>query len=129
MNNEVWFRGIRHPANKIKVKAIKKGGIVYAELAEIPEVVKFVMERDRRKKENSAKVEPKKVEPKEEFPVDKEVKEDIKNDKIEEQEKEKSSVESGLAMQKEFAKEMKHTSKPETPRKEQQAIHKKSTKK
>lgn len=128
LNNEVWFRGIKHPANKIKVKAIKKGGIVYAELADPTEYVKFVIAKDKRKKERT-KAEPKAPETKEEVPVEKEVKEEITEHKIDEKEKEKASVEAGLAMNKELAKEMKHTTKPETPRKEQQAIHKKATKK
>ncbi|MEA3329361.1 MAG: 50S ribosomal protein L31e, partial [Nanoarchaeota archaeon] len=39
LNNELWFKGIKKPVGKIKVKAVKKGGIVYAELAEVPEAV------------------------------------------------------------------------------------------
>ncbi|MFA4960589.1 MAG: 50S ribosomal protein L31e [Candidatus Pacearchaeota archaeon] len=128
LNNEVWFRGIRKPANKIKVKAIKKGGIVYAELAEPPEVVKFAMARDKKKKESVKEIKAK-ASSKEDVPVDKEVKEEVAEHKIDEQEKEKATVEAGLAMQKELAKEMKHTAKPDTPRKEQLAIHKKATKK
>jgi large subunit ribosomal protein L31e len=122
LNNEVWFRGIRKPANKIKVRAIKKGGIVYAELADVPEIVKFKMAREKKKKEQAEKIKvpAKKEEKPKEEPAEK---------KLDEIEKEKASVEEGLKLQKETAKELKHTSKPETPRQEQQSIHKKATKK
>jgi len=49
LNNEIWFRGIKKPVNKIKVKAVKKGGIVYVELVDIPEAVKYVMARDAKR--------------------------------------------------------------------------------
>jgi len=49
LNNEVWFRGIKKPANKIKVKAVKRDGIVYAELAEIPDAVKFARMKNEKR--------------------------------------------------------------------------------
>ncbi len=60
LNNELWFRGIKKPANKIKVKAKKIDGIVYVELADVPEIVKFIMARDERKKSESKSVKIKK---------------------------------------------------------------------
>ncbi|MDD2445137.1 MAG: 50S ribosomal protein L31e, partial [Candidatus Nanoarchaeia archaeon] len=32
LNNEIWFKGIKKPLSKVKVKAKKINGIVYAEL-------------------------------------------------------------------------------------------------
>ena len=46
LNNEIWFRGVRNPLHKIKVKAKKIDGIVYVELADIPEVVGFKIARE-----------------------------------------------------------------------------------
>ena len=51
LNNEIWFKGIRKPLMKVKVKAVKKEGVVYVELAEIPEYVKWVMAKDKKKVE------------------------------------------------------------------------------
>lgn len=49
LNNEIWFRGIKKPLHKVKVHAKKIDGIVYAELAEIPEVVKYKMQKDAKR--------------------------------------------------------------------------------
>jgi len=56
LNNEIWFRGIKHPPSKIKVKARKlESGIVEVELAEIPEAVKWKMQKEEKKQEKSEK--------------------------------------------------------------------------
>lgn len=122
LNNEMWFRGIKNPWTKIKVKAVKKGGIVYAELAEIPEAVKFKMEKDKKRKDMSKKLDVK-------MPKHEEEKEQTAEEKTDTKEKEVATVEEGQKLEKEEAKELKHTAKPETVSKEQQAIHKKATKK
>ncbi len=80
LNNEIWFRGIKKPMNKIKVKAKKIDGIVYVELAEIPAVVGYKIAREAKraaavkdvKKPKAAPVEEKSEEEK------KEEKEDVK---------------------------------------------------
>ena len=53
LNEVIWARGIKHPPFKIKVKAIKEGEIVKAELVEIPEKIKNkkLREEKREKKE------------------------------------------------------------------------------
>lgn len=107
LNNEVWFRGIKKPANKIKVKAIKKGGVVYAELAEVPKVVKFVMERDKKQSEKAQKAKVKM--PK--HPEKEKDKTEKKEEEKDKTEKEKATVEAGLEIQKQEAKTLKHTSK------------------
>ena len=102
LNNELWFRGIKKPVGKIKVKAVKyDDGIVKVELVDIPDKVKFDIDREKKRQE---KVKPtkKKVEKKEE---------ETEEEKKDEEEKEKASVEAGLKEQKVVAKEMKHTSK------------------
>src|SRR3990167_10671469 len=40
LNEFLWFRGIRKPPYKVKVKAIKEGEIVRVELFEIPDKLK-----------------------------------------------------------------------------------------
>src|SRR3989338_2679760 len=41
LNEFVWFRGIRKPPARIKVKARKEGDIVKAELSELPKELAF----------------------------------------------------------------------------------------
>ncbi len=53
LNEEVWFRGIKNPPSKIKVKAIKKGGIVRAELAVLPNKLKFKKAREEKAEKKS----------------------------------------------------------------------------
>ncbi|MFZ5954894.1 MAG: 50S ribosomal protein L31e [Nanoarchaeota archaeon] len=117
LNQEIWFRGIKNPPAKIKVKAIKKNGIVYAELAEIPEKVKWDIEKEKKKK-----VEIKKEDKKETGKVE-EKKEITKETK----EKEEAAVEMGLKEQKLEAHQMKHEAKPKQAKTEE--FHRKSLKK
>lgn len=108
LNEEVWFRGIKKPLMKVKVKAVKKDGIVYAELAEIPAYVKFKMQRDER----NTKVDEKKISDiKKKEEEKKETKEETKDDK----EKEQSTVEAGLKEQKREARAAKHEMKGKEP--------------
>ena len=120
LNNEVWFRGIKKPMNKIKVKAMKKGGVVYVELADIPEAVKFKIAKEKKSVEKIRSVKVQKHEKK---------KPETEEQKTDEKEKEKASVEEGLKVQKELAKEMKHTIKPKVGKEEATKIHRKSMKK
>src|SRR3989344_186924 len=102
LNNEIWFRGIKKPPAKIKVKAVKKMGIVYAELLDIPEVVRFKIEREKRRSKKVVKKSHK-------HEHDHKHEEKTESEKTDEKEKEKSSVEAGLEKQKKSAKEQKHT--------------------
>jgi len=104
LNNEIWFRGIKKPPAKIKVKAVKDSeGIVRIELVDIPEKVKFAMgwEKKRDEKVKTSKKKEKVEEKKEEKGSEEEKKDG--------QEKEKASVEAGLKAQKVQAKQAKHT--------------------
>jgi large subunit ribosomal protein L31e len=102
LNNEVWFRGIKKPAHKIKVKAKKIGEEVFVELAEIPEAVKFVMKRDEKRSKEASKV-------KTDIAKSEEKQEENEEEKQEVKEKEKASAEAGLERQEKAAKAQKHT--------------------
>lgn len=101
LNEEVWQRGMHKPLTKIKVKAVKKDGIVYAELAEVPDYVKFKIARDKRRHA------PAKVDKAKAAPVAKA--EETVEEKKETEEKEKASQEAGKAAQKSAANTAKHT--------------------
>ena len=108
LNNEIWFRGIKKPMNKIKVKAKKIDGIVYVELAEIPAYVGFKIAREARKKAESEKANvkaPKKAEKKVEEDADK----DGVADKTEEKEDVKAGGEMDAKTEKSMAKNVQHT--------------------
>jgi len=113
LNNEIWFRGIKKPMNKVKVRAKKIGGIVYVSLAEEPEVVSFAKAREmrakreaegRRKKDEGAKRPKagKKVE-------DKDKDKDGVDDKKEEAEDKKAGAEKAAKVAKVKAGVEKHT--------------------
>ena len=108
LNNELWFRGIKKPVNKIKVKAKKIDGIVYVELAEIPEVVKYKM--DWAEKQKSKAVAKKVKEPKQEKkPVETDKDKDGVDDKVEEKETKKAGAERDVKAGKIAAKKIQHT--------------------
>ena len=122
LNEEIWFRGIRKPPSRIKVKAVKENDIVKAELYELPEKLKFKKAReDKREAKAIEEIKPKEVPPvpgekteesKEEKVKKEETKEDEKKteEKKEAEAKEKKAavVEAGQKMEKEFAKKAKH---------------------
>ena len=104
LNEEMWYRGIQKPPYKIKVKAKKlDSGNVVVELAEIPEKLKWKKLKEEKTWETAEKKteEEKKEEKKEEKPEE-------KPEKIEEIEKEKAVVESGLKEAEKKHKELKH---------------------
>ncbi|MCK4650094.1 60S ribosomal protein L31 [Candidatus Pacearchaeota archaeon] len=107
LNNEIWFRGIKKPLNKIKVLAKKVGEIVYVELADVPEVVRFKMAREAKMKAiaEGGKKDVKAVKKEEVADKDK----DGVDDKVEEKEDEKAEAEKAAMVAKGKAKELKHT--------------------
>jgi large subunit ribosomal protein L31e len=119
LNNEIRFRGMRKPLNKIKVIAKKYDNeIVRVELVDIPKIIKYKIEKQERekakaeKKVEEKKVEEKKVEEKkEEKPEEIQPKPEEKEKAEETKEKEAASKEEGLTKAKMQAKEMKHVSK------------------
>ena len=89
LNNEVWFKGIKKPLTKVKVIAKKIDGIVYAELAEIPEVVKYTMARHEKRKLSGTKAPSKGKDRLEKEDVEDKDKDGVA-DKVEESEDKKS---------------------------------------
>jgi len=107
LNEEIWFKGIKKPLAKIKIKAKKfDNDNVSVELAEIPQFLKYKIEKEKRLKEKVKKAEKKPEEEKKAEEKAEEKPEEIK-EKIE---KEKATVEQGLREQKKQAKQVKHVS-------------------
>jgi len=109
LNEFVWFRGIKKPPIKVKVKAIKENEIVKAELAEIPEKLKFKKLREERigkKAEEIAKE--KKIELEKAKEESEKIGVEKTEEKKEEEEKKAAVVESGKEMEKEAARRAKH---------------------
>ncbi len=118
LNEEMWFRGIKKPITKVKVRAKKINGIVYAELAEVPKVVQYKMDKEKRFQERvtaagSNKPKATKVKSSEKT---------VEN-KVDEAEKEKASAEADSKENKFEAKTIKHETsgahtKKTTPRRQ-----------
>lgn len=101
LNNEMWMRSIRKPLAKIKVKAKKfESGIVKVELAEIPEFIKWKIEKEKKLAERKSEKKEAKVEEKKE--------EKTEAEKKEEKEKEKSTVDAGMKQAEKAHKEARH---------------------
>lgn len=108
LNSEIWFRGIKKPMGKVKVRAKKVDGIVYIELADVPDVVKFAMARDEKMRAKAEKIKPKKVKAEKEKEVaDKDG--DGVDDKVEEKEDKKAEMEREAKLEKAAVKEVRHT--------------------
>jgi ribosomal protein L31E len=103
LNQELWFKGIKKPLNKVKVKAKKINGVVYVELAELPAYVKFQKQKDENRANRVVKTNIK------HDAKNDHVEENNKEDKKDESEKEKAVIEAGLAENKKQAKAQKHT--------------------
>lgn len=104
LNEAVWFRGIKKPPIKIKVKALREKDIVKAELFEMSEKLKFKKLREEKREQKAMEtVDKKKVIKKEEIEV-KKTEEEIK----EEKEKAKAGEEISKQLEKAAAKTAKH---------------------
>ena len=104
LNEFVWFRGIKNPPHKIKIKAIKEGDIVKAELVELPGNLKFKKLREEKREKTGEEISKKKKIEKEETPAEeKRTEKEIK----EEKEKVKAGEEAGKQIEKAAAKQMK----------------------
>ncbi len=123
LNEALWFRGIRKPPHKIKVKAVKEGEIVHVELADMPKKLKFKKAREERRLQKAkeilegkkSKIEKSKetVEKPEEEKQTEEKKIDTLYPKghekgINEKEKKSAVVEAGTKMEKAAAQKAKH---------------------
>ena len=125
LNEFLWARGIRNPQTRIKIKAVKEGDIVTAELSELPDELKFKKLREekrekegaeagkKKKKEKKAEEKPEEAKPEEKKieetrPGEAELKEEKKE---EEKEKKAAVVEVGKEMEKAAMKMAKHEAK------------------
>jgi len=130
LNNELRFRGMRKPPAKIKVKARKQSdGTVNVELFEIPKIIQYKLDREKRKREVVDKkkaVEDKKkaaeaVKKKEEKLEDKA---ESGEEKKEKEEKKESVKEAGFKQAEQQAKQVKHTSVQKQPKIHRKALAK-----
>ena len=119
LNEALWFRGIRKPPHKIKVRVVKEGEIVRAELANMPAKLKFKKAREERILQKSReflegkKTSMKKAKEDMQKPEEKseEVKKEEDTQKLEEKEKKSAVVEVGKEIEKAAAKQTKHSTK------------------
>ncbi|MCF7910693.1 50S ribosomal protein L31e [Candidatus Pacearchaeota archaeon] len=123
LNEFLWFRGIKKPPAKIKVKAKKNSeGIVTVELAEFPDKLKFKKLREDKKtkeaEEKKSKKKEKEIEEKAESA--KEAEEKVGEDKKtkEAEEKKAAVAEAGKERAKQKAKESKHMTKMDKTQKQ-----------
>lgn len=107
LNEELWYRGISNPLHKVKVKAIKKAGIVYVTLAEPAQIVKFKMARDE--KRNSLVQKTNIKHDKANDHTEESEKTETAAEKIEDKEKQDATQEAGFAENKAEAKAQKKT--------------------
>lgn len=110
LNEYLWARGIRNPQTRIKVRAVREGDIVRAELAELPNELKFKKLREEKREQKGAEIAKKKKEEKktEEKPEETKPEEEKKE---EEKEKKAAVVEAGKEMEKAAKKMTKHEAK------------------
>lgn len=128
VNNELWWRGIANPPNKIKVKVKKfSDGIAHVELFEIPKVLQYRIDRDKKQGEKIQK-EAKSIAKKEEthdhsHEGHDHSHQDSEEKKVEAKEKQASTVQAGLTKQATEARQAKHTTS-EKPIKRQTPVQK-----
>jgi len=105
LNEAIWGRGIKNPPHKIKVKAVKEGDIVRAELVDYPTKLKFkklrLIKRDQTAQDTLDK---KKKIPK----VDEKIEGKTDEEKKEEKEKAQAGADAMQKMEKAAAKTTKH---------------------
>jgi len=125
LNEALWFRGIKNPPHKIKVKAVKEGEIVRVYAVDLPTKINFKKIREDKKAEAHEKIAQEVKESKKSImekakeglkstKEDKDKDKDGVDDKVEEKEKQKSIEETGKEKQKKEAVEKKHTTKVKT---------------
>ena len=113
LNEFIWFRGIRKPPAKIKVKVTKEGDFVRAELSEMPKGLAFKKSKlEKREKTGEAKKKPE-ARPEEKTQIEKTepTPEQKEQEKKEVEEKKASVVQAGKELEKAAAKTMKHQTK------------------
>ena len=120
LNEALWFRGIRKPPHKIKVKAVKEGEIVRAELSDMPDKLKFKKAREEKhlqkakdmlegKKTKMEKAKEVMGKPAEEAAPKEGEEKQTEEQKVEEKEKKSAVVEAGAKIEKAAAQKTKHS--------------------
>ena len=118
LNNEIWFKGIKKPLSKVKVLAKKIDGIVYAELAEMPDIVRFKKQKDERMTTKVDKKKLNKVVTQEAAEEKVRAERSDTADEADTKEKEASTAEAGEKFNKERAKTERHTAKAKSTKME-----------
>ena len=112
LNEEIWFRGIKKPPAKIKIKAIKEGDIVRVELVDYSEKAKFKKAREEKVvKEGAEKAKKKKDTLKgtsEKTKTEEETKLETEEKQKEQEEKKAAVVEAGQKIAEQQHKQAKH---------------------
>lgn len=116
LNNEIFFRGMKKPPAKIKVRAKKEGEIVQVSFAETPEHIKFLKLKHSKKH--------KKPEKKPEPVVSKPAEEKSEQEKKEEKEKEQSVAQLREQQASFQAKAEKHLTSPKETQSFRKALKK-----
>ncbi len=120
-NNELWFRGRRHPPAKIKVKAIKEGEIVKVSFVEEPSHIKLLKQKHSK---FFKKPEKKAEKPEEKAQEIKPAEEKTEEQKTDAKEKEKSAAEQTMNQAAKDAKVQKHVTKVKEPKIQRMALKK-----
>ncbi|MEK6829411.1 MAG: 50S ribosomal protein L31e [Nanoarchaeota archaeon] len=113
LNEYLWARGIRNPQTRLKIKAVKEGDIVRAELSELPNELKFKKQREEKREQKGTEAgKKKKAEKKTEETRPSEAELEKKDEEVKEEKEKKSAiVEAGKMMEKAAGKRAKHETK------------------
>jgi len=121
VNEEVWFRGIKKPPKKIKIKAIKEGDIVRVYLVDFKDKLKFKKAREERGSKTAEEKKKDKEAKKAAVEKTEEEKKEKTEDEIkEEKEKARAGAEAGAKIAERQAKQMKHQTQQQKGPKHQQ---------
>jgi len=107
LNEAIWFRGIKRPPHKIKIKAVKDKDIIRAELVDIPEKLKFKKLREEKRERKALEVAETKKKVSEKTKEEQEPEKESEKRK-EEKEKKAAVIEAGKEMEKQASKKAKH---------------------
>lgn len=116
LNEFLWFRGIRKPPAKVKVKVVKEDDIVNVELLEMPEKLKFKKAREE-KRDKKAKEQ---IEKKKKLIQRPEKEEKPEEEKKKEDEKKAALAEANKEQAEQAAKQAKHQAGVEKQKKKPQ---------
>ncbi|MEM3122162.1 MAG: 50S ribosomal protein L31e [Candidatus Pacearchaeota archaeon] len=120
LNEELWFRGIKNPITKIKVKAKRDGEFIRVELLELPEKLKYKKTREEKVKKSAEEIKKQREERKTEESKDKKIEEKIIGEEKKEENDEKEKFTSSMEIKEKFAeqkhKEQKHVKKEVSPK-------------